>query len=158
MLDSPLPPELLESLRLRVPQIRRERELAEKFLRVNVWLAVENYGIGYRLSDGTVGELLPDKSLMFFRNEKVCYSAGESDENGDSSSQLINELDIVPESLYKKHKMLKYFRSNLVITPASHLATSKDKASIESKSQLAKKGATSFEVSTPAYFKQMTDR
>ena len=45
-----------------------------KYLRVNLWLAVPHFGIGYLLSDGSIGELMPDKStLLFSRDQNYLY-------------------------------------------------------------------------------------
>lgn len=32
---------------------------------------IEGYGLGYRLSDNTFGEILPDKSILFEHNSKI---------------------------------------------------------------------------------------
>jgi hypothetical protein len=53
--------------------------LAETYVKVNYWMALEKYGIGYRLSDGTYGQLLPDKSLMFILDGLVCYKDATSE-------------------------------------------------------------------------------
>ena len=33
---------------------------------MNLWLAWPHYGIGYIMSNGSVGELMPDKSTLFY--------------------------------------------------------------------------------------------
>ena len=37
-----------------------------QYPRVNLWLAYPHYGIGYLLSNGSVGELMPDKTSLFY--------------------------------------------------------------------------------------------
>jgi len=37
-----------------------------KYPRVNLWLAYPHYGIGYLLSNGSIGELMPDKTSLFY--------------------------------------------------------------------------------------------
>lgn len=49
------------------------RANCEKYIRVNNWIAVERFGIGYKLSDGMIGEILPDKTLMFFMDGHICH-------------------------------------------------------------------------------------
>jgi len=39
---------------------------AEKMVKVNHWQAVDNYGIGYKLSDETYGCLTPDRTSMLY--------------------------------------------------------------------------------------------
>ena len=51
-----------------------------KYLRVNLWLAVPHFGIGYLLSDGSIGELMPDKStLLFSRDQNYLYYSDRHD-------------------------------------------------------------------------------
>lgn len=34
--------------------------MAQNYVKVNQWIVKENFGFGYRLSDDTYGQLLPD--------------------------------------------------------------------------------------------------
>lgn len=83
--------------------------LAQEFVKVNYWMALEKFGIGYRLSDNTYGQLLPDKSFMFTCDGAICYK-GTADSDFD-----VFYNDDVPEKLHKKHKMLKWFQSEISI-------------------------------------------
>lgn len=51
-------------------------ELTSNYVRVNYWLAYPHYGIGYLLSNGSVGELMPDKTSLFYspNKQKVLYN------------------------------------------------------------------------------------
>jgi hypothetical protein len=60
-------------LRLKVGGQIFIRANCEKYIRVNNWIAVERFGIGYKLSDGMIGEILPDKTLMFFMDGHICH-------------------------------------------------------------------------------------
>lgn len=105
VLDTPVSPEYAKLLQERAKATIQDTILAQTYIKVNTWMALERYGIGYRLSDGTYGQLLPDKSLMFIIDGLVCYKSQDQDIEVFSQD--------VPESLRKKNKMLKWFKSEI---------------------------------------------
>ena len=69
--------------------------MTERFPKVNYWLAYPHYGIGYLMSNGCVGELIPDKTSLFFSpcRQRLLYNSavfddrvqGEAGQNGEPS-------------------------------------------------------------------------
>ena len=51
-------------------------DITTNFLRVNLWLAWNNYGIGYLLSNNSIGTLNFDKTTLFYSPcfTKVIYN------------------------------------------------------------------------------------
>ena len=65
-----------------IQALNRNNELVRssvtaQYPRVNYWLAYPHYGIGYLMSNGCVGELMPDKSSLFFSpcRQRVLYNS-----------------------------------------------------------------------------------
>lgn len=80
--------------------------MAQNYVKVNQWIVKENFGFGYRLSDNTYGQLLPDKSLMFTCFDHMRYK----DCNQDALTILYQpQLDCLSKEAYKRFKMLKWF-------------------------------------------------
>lgn len=80
--------------------------MAQNYVKVNQWIMKENFGFGYRLSDDTYGQLLPDKSLMFTCFDHIRYK----DSRSDSMTILYQrDLDLLSPQVYKRFKMLKWF-------------------------------------------------
>ena len=85
------------------PQVKRpyhenliqHSEVTKEYPRVNLWLAYPHYGIGYLLSNGSVGELMPDKTSLFYTPcaKHILYNnttAGQ--QNLDIASDLQNQV------------------------------------------------------------------
>ena len=56
--------------------LKRSQE-TQNYPRVNLWLAYPHYGIGYLLSNGSIGELMPDKTSLFYSpcRKRILYNS-----------------------------------------------------------------------------------
>ena len=66
-----------------------------QFVRVNYWLAYPNYGIGYLLSNGSVGELMPDKTSLFYTPDRarIMYNQDTDGDNVRCADDAAAEVD-----------------------------------------------------------------
>ena len=78
LLNGPLSAAQIKLLSDQAPSIHLKRKMALENLRVISFDLLEGFGLGYRLSDGTFGEILPDKSIMF-ENKNLIYSYPPAD-------------------------------------------------------------------------------
>ena len=119
------------------------------YLKVNAWFAYPNYGIGYLLSSGTFGELMPDKSALFYnplQTQLYYYEPSDKDKTHQASFGLtptpkllpdkltsdqpclecFKVLDdhMLPKQIQKKHKLLKRFKKELTVSVVEDLIPS----------------------------------
>lgn len=79
--------------------MQRNSETA-RYPRVNLWLAYPNYGIGYLMSNGRVGELMPDKTSLFYSADyrRILYNSANLEELDYYTAQNGNK--VVPRALF----------------------------------------------------------
>ena len=109
-------------------------DLTSGFLRVNLWVAWNNYGIGYLMSNNSIGVIFFDKTTLFYAPcyTKILYNkpadpdamTSQAAETSNYSPILpqkraqqvveeysLDQLPKLPQHLHKKYKLLVRFRS-----------------------------------------------
>ena len=74
-------------------------DITSGFLRVNLWLAWNNYGIGYLLSNNSIGQLNFDKTTLFYSPcyTKIIYNKlPQIDKNNLNVVENTNYSPIIP--------------------------------------------------------------
>ena len=75
-------------------------EVTSGFLRVNLWLAWNNYGIGYLMSNNSIGAIFFDKTTLFYSPcyTKILYSKpADPDAMTSSMTDTSNYSPILPQ-------------------------------------------------------------